>query len=149
MCGRGAVLLALLGIFVGFTLLACGKKADPFIPKKRVTLIPTSIKARYLDGKMLFEGRLSEIKGDTKVRPGKVLLRVEYNEYPEGKLPCDTCPIDFRAYETIVGQVSRDKTFVARWPMPHGKGTYVVRLRIVSKAGGLGPPSDNIYLSLN
>jgi len=149
MCGRSAALLALLGIFAVFTLAGCGKKADPFIPKKPVAMIPSSIKAAYADGEVVFKGRVLGVKGGAKVRPGKLVLRLEYNQYPEGKPPCDTCPIDFGESETIVGRVSRDKTFVARWPVSRGKGPYVVRLRIVGNSGGLGPPSDNIYVGLN
>jgi len=142
--GGPVVLWAMLGMFVALTLFGCGKKSDPFIPKKQVSQVLRSVKAQYLGGRVVFEGKFVEARAGSAIQSGKIRLRVEYNQYSNGKVPCDTCPIDFKEHDMIQGKVSQDGKFTADWLPPESKGLYVLRLRVVGKDGDLGPLSERI-----
>ena len=140
---KALILLSMIGMLF---VPGCGKKADPFIPSKRVSRVVQSLTAEYLDGQIALGGRLLKPLTRTDGKPGVVKLRVDYSKYGIGHGPCQSCPVDFREHEVILARVSEKGHVTARWQVSEGKGLYLLRLRVIGDDGGLGPPSEVVRI---
>ena len=131
-------------LLLGASILvaACGKKADPFIAKKKISASVTSITARYekgiikLDGELLWAGWRQDKDRE------KPKIRVDYGHYGPRNAPCATCPVDFTNHRIVSAIPTKDGRFVARLEVPEQEGVYLLRVRVVGEDGGLGPPSE-------
>ena len=137
------ILLSIVGMLF---ISGCGKKADPFIPKKGVSQVVQSLTAQYLDGQIALRGRLLRPLTRTDGEPGVIKLRVDYSKYGIGHGPCQSCPVDFKEHKVILARVSEKGHVTARWQVPEGKGLYLLRLRVVGDNGTLGPPSKVVQM---
>ncbi len=120
----------------------CGKKADPFIPKKKVSQVIRSLNGQYLDGQIVLKGRVMRPGTWRSARSREIRLKVDYSRYGIGHGPCQDCPVDFKKHEMILARISQEGNLVARWPVTEGKGLYVFKLRVMGDDGGLGPGSE-------
>ena len=99
--GLTVVLIAALLL----SIPSCGKKGDPFLPRKDFDARVTDLKAEQQESSILLEGSvvLSEIASN-RVKGS----RVYFAEYPAESPPCEGCPIEYQGYRSFGPEVIQD-----------------------------------------
>jgi hypothetical protein len=130
---RFLAVLCASGILI--VTLACGKKGDPFLPKKKFPLRVTGLKGEREQGDILLSGKISDPK---KVEGAKVY----YAQYPLEKSPCEGCPIEYQDYQAFGAEVVTEEGFLCRIPIKARGQAYFLRVDLIGPGGAVGPPSD-------
>lgn len=134
----------MLVLGISMLVVGCGKKADPFIPKKKISALVKSITARYEEGIISVRGELLCAEKMDKGERDRVRMRIEYAHYGAGNVPCATCPVAFGHHKVISAIPCKDGKFVGRFEVPERDGIYLLRVRVIGDNGELGPPSEKI-----
>ena len=138
----------MLGMLAGVVIFGCGKKGDPFLPKKQDLQVLRSVKAQYVSGIVIFKGNLVASRARKAIQAGRIRLKLDYTHYSNGKVPCEGCPIELKEHDMIQGSVSQDGKFTAHWVPPENQGLYVLRLQVMGEDSCIGPPSRILSIDI-
>jgi len=136
-------------IFVSAILIslspACGKKAPPFVPEKKLTAKVDRLTGTWKNGEVRLEGYIAD---DDKRRSDVSGCRVYHAWYPAQHPPCEGCPIEMTGFKEITdARVSGDR-FVCDIPGVEKKGLWFFEVRLIGGSGAVGPPSERIKLKI-
>lgn len=152
-CEEGAATVSRISAILVFSLLsavfmvlfpACGKKAPPFLPEKKLTVKVDQLAGKWVDGQIRLEGTIeggdkgSDITG----------CKIYHAWYPEDDPPCEGCPIEMALFTGAVDtKVSGDR-FTCDIPAAKKKGIWFIEVRLTDSHGAVGPPSERIRLKI-
>jgi hypothetical protein len=117
--------------------LSCGKKGDPFLPRKEISAKVTDLQGEREKGDILLRGK---IRGPKEVEGAKVY----YAQYPLGKAPCEGCPIEYQGYQAYGADVVKEEGFLCRIPVKVRGQVYFFRVNLIGPGGEMGPPSETV-----
>jgi hypothetical protein len=132
---RFLAFLCALAILVG--TLACGKKADPFLPQKGISAKVTDLKGVREKGNILLRG---EIRGTKDVQGA----RVYYAQFPLEDPPCEGCPIEYQGHRSFGAEVVTQEGFFCTLPVKVQRQVYFFRVNLIGSGGRMGPPSETV-----
>ena len=136
------VFLSVLGSFLA--IVACGKKAPPFLSENRFSAGVTELTAEWDKGEILLKGSISPVPESGEVGARIKGSRVYYAQYPLEDTPCAECPIEFRGFDTFGQDVIVEEHFVCRVPgRNHGK-VYFFKVHLLGPDDAVGPPSNTV-----
>jgi predicted small lipoprotein YifL len=118
---------------------SCGKKGDPFLPRKDFDARVTDLKADQQEAFILLEGSVefSEIE-----RNRVTGSRVYFAEYPAESPPCEGCPIEYQGYRSFGPEVIQDKRFSCRISDIRRNQVYFFKV-VLSGPGDIQGPFSN------
>jgi len=140
--------LIVLGVIL-FSQLSCGRKAPPFVPKERVHLRVTQLKGEWKKGDVVLKGRVAVPQGGEKEISQITGCSVYHARFSLGNPPCETCPIKFKAYTEIEGEVINGDRFSCRLQKEKKKGLHFFEVRLIGRRGALGPSSNRVKLTID
>jgi hypothetical protein len=132
---RFLVFLCASGILI--VTLTCGKKGDPFLPKKEFPAKVTHLEGERQKQVIVLRGKISgpkEVEG----------VRVYYAQYPLEKSPCEGCPIAYQGHQTFGAGVVTEEGFLCRIPVKGQGQVYFFRVNLIGAGEAIGPPSDTV-----
>jgi hypothetical protein len=143
---RAAKLIGLVAVTL--VLGACGKKADPFLPKNELSLAVQQLEAERTNGAVALQGRIP--KGTPAEQEAKrvVGIRLYHTRYKFQAAPCDGCPIDFPGYREVKDRVLRGNLFSYTVDRRPKRGIHFFQVRLMGEEGALGPPSNVAKLAV-
>ena len=122
----------------------CGRKSPPFVPQERdVTAKVAQLEGVWEEKSLILKGL---VQGDAGALSQITGCRVYYVWYPVKQPPCEGCPITMTNFRDVTDRIIGDGKFVCRLPAFKQKGICFVTVRIMEKAGRLGPESGRIKL---
>ncbi|MCP4664942.1 MAG: hypothetical protein GY849_01145 [Deltaproteobacteria bacterium] len=140
--------LIVLGVIL-FSQLSCGRKAPPFVPEERVHLRVTQLKGEWKKGDVVLKGRVAVPQGGEKEISQITGCRVYHARYSAGNPPCETCPLTYKAYTEIKGEVIKEGRFLCRLRKEKNKGLHFFEVRLIGKRGEPGPSSNRVKLTID
>jgi hypothetical protein len=143
---RAAKLIGL--VVVTLALGACGKKADPFLPKNELSLVVQQLKAERADGAVTLQGRIPEGTPAEQEAKRVIGIRLYHTRYKVQAAPCDACPIDFPGYREVKDPVLRGNLFSHTVDKRPKRGIHFFQVRFMGEEGALGPPSNVAKLAV-
>jgi hypothetical protein len=105
--------------------MTCGKKGDPFLPKKEFPARVTDLEGERQTEVIVLRGKIS---GPKEAEGAKVY----YAQYPLEKSPCEGCPIEYQGY------------FLCRIPVKGQGQVYFFRVNLIGPSETMGPSSDMV-----
>jgi predicted small lipoprotein YifL len=132
---RLAVFPCVLAILVA--TLACGKKGDPFLPKKEVSARVTDLRGVQEEGNIVLKGQIS----DPKDVQG---ASVYYAQFPLEDPPCEGCPIEYQGHRSFGAEVVTEEGFFCTLPGKVQGRVYFFRVNLIGPGGRMGPPSETV-----
>ncbi|MFH1488911.1 MAG: hypothetical protein ABII06_08405 [Pseudomonadota bacterium] len=140
-----AVLLTGLLLFCS----ACGKKARPFLPDKKVFSAKVAhLSGEWTEGYVVLKGDIETPGGNKGDKDGVEACRVYYGQYPLENPPCETCPIKYQGYHVFGPEVVRDGGFFCKVPGKVKGEIYFFKVHLIGKDGTEGPPSDRVKIAV-
>ena len=137
-----------MGVIV-FSQLSCGRKAPPFVPKERVHLRVTQLQGKWKKGDVVLKGRVAVPQGGEKEISQITGCRVYHARFSPGNPPCETCPIKYKTYTEIEGEVIKGDRFSCRLKKEKKNGLHFFEIRLISRRGESGPSSNRVKLTIN
>jgi hypothetical protein len=132
-----------------FSQFSCGRKAPPFIPKERVHLRVTQLKGEWAKSGVVLKGRVAVPQGGEKEISQITGCRVYHARFSLGNPPCETCPIQYKTYTEIEGEVIQGDRFSSRLKKEKKKGVHFFEVRLISRRGSPGPSSNRVKLTID
>ena len=118
---------------------SCGKKGDPFLPRKDFDARVTDLKADQQESSILLEGSVVF----SEIAKNRVMgSRVYFAEYPAESQPCDGCPIEYQGYRSFGPEVIQDKKFSCRISDVKRNEVYFFKVVLVGPGDIQGPISN-------
>jgi hypothetical protein len=142
--------LWLLAIACGtfLVLSACGKKGSTFLPDRTMALTVEHLEGSWAEAGVILAGTVHSPPGHEKAPDDSVGCLVHHTWYPIEAPPCDGCPIDYaRSFEIKEGVLAGER-FSAELPLKKKRGILYIEVRLVSREGTVGPPSNHIRLNV-
>ena len=133
-------LLLLLLLLSLLSAPACGKKGPPRVPKKTFETAVLDLRGGWADGEVQLRGRISHPELEEEITG----CRVSYAEFPPGKTPCETCPIEFQGSNGFGPEVVTEEGFLCRVPGKDRGLVYFFQVRLAGPGNVLGPPSNTV-----
>ncbi len=146
---RGRWLFLVVSGAVVLSLLACGKKGPPFLPKKNFGLRVAQLRCEREDGAALLTGQVVVPDGQAKDMSLVKGCRVSYTRYALENPPCEECPVQYSEHM----EIGRDKAITpgglrCRLPGIVKKGIYFFKVRLIAGDGTMGPDSNRARLAV-
>ena len=148
-CEEGPQNVRRMPLYLPFVLLsalfmallpACGKKAPPFLPEKKLTAKVGRLTGKWVDSEIRLAG---SIEGDD--RQAKPLGCTIYHAwYPLDRPPCDGCPIEMTVFKGIAETTISKDRFSCVIPEAKKKGIWFFEVRLTDSRGAVGPPSERV-----
>lgn len=135
--------LGLILIVLIFSMNACGKKAPPFIEKKKFSVKVSGLKADRIGKEIVLKGSLKGNKESISViKEG----RVYYAQYPANDPPCEDCPIRYQGYDIFGPEIIKGNSFLCKFPTKPGEHIYYLKVYLIGPEGSQGPGSERIMI---
>ena len=136
------VFLSVLGSFLA--IVACGKKAPPFLSENRFSAGVTELTAEWDKGEILLKGSISPVPESGGVADRIKGSRVYYAQYPLEDTPCAECPIEFHGFDTFGQEVIVEEHFVCRVPGRNQGKVHFFKVHLIGAQDTMGPPSNTV-----
>jgi hypothetical protein len=136
------VFLSVLGSFLA--IVACGKKAPPFLSENRFSAGVTEFTAEWDKGEIFLKGFISPVPGSGGIANRIKGARVYYAQYPLEDTPCAECPIEFHGFDTFGQEVIAEGDFVCRVPRRNQGKVYFFKVHLINAQDAMGPPSNTV-----
>ena len=138
-------LLAFLSVLGSFlAIVACGKKAPPFLSESRFSAGVTELTAEWDKGEILLKGSISPVPESGGVADLIKGSRVYYAQYPLEDTPCTECPIEFHGFDTFGQEVIAEEHFVCRVPWRNQGKVHFFKVHLIGPQDAMGPPSNTV-----
>ena len=95
---RLRVLMPLIGFFIFFTTLACGKKTSPFLPMQDFSAKVVALKSEQREDGLFLTGVIQEREDPGRIGGLVKGCRLLYGLYPVAEPPCAGCPIEYHGF---------------------------------------------------
>ena len=132
---RFLIFLCASGILL--VTMTCGKKGDPFLPKKEFPARVTDLEGERQKEVIVLRGKIS---GPKEVEGAKVY----YAQYPLEKSPCEGCPIEYQGFQAFGAEVVTEEGFLCRIPVKGQGQIYFFRVNLIGPSETIGPSSDMV-----
>lgn len=132
---RFLIFLCASGILL--VTMTCGKKGDPFLPKKEFPARVTDLEGERQKEVIVLRGKIS---GPKEAEGAKVY----YAQYPLEKSPCEGCPIEYQGYQAFGAEVVTEEGFLCRIQVKGQGQVYFFRVNLIGPSEALGPSSDMV-----
>jgi hypothetical protein len=130
-------------------VLSCGKKGPPFLPNKILDLKVDQLRCEWENGDVILKGQVVPLLGQEKDMSGVIGCRVYHAWYAPGDSPCKGCPIEYRVWKEIRGEVITGEGFYCRVPWIKEKGIHFFNVILIGQKGMISPPSNKAELVVN
>jgi len=128
---------------------ACGKKGPPFLPTGENLLRVEGLQADWENRVFHLNGTIVDAQGQAKDTSTITGCRVFHARYALDNPPCEGCPIDYKTFKEIKGQVINEGGFSCRVPGRQKKGIHFFKVRLIGRKGEIGPFSDRAKLMVD
>ncbi len=145
---RKQLLFLIVSGLILFSQISCGRKGPPFVPKEGVRLRVAQLKGEWKEGEVVLKGRVAVPRGGEKELSRITGCRVYYARYSADNPPCETCPVKYKSFTEIKGEVIRGGRFSCRIGKQRRKGLHFFEVRLIGKSGTPGPSSNRVKLTI-
>lgn len=141
---RKICLVVFAAIFLA--VLSCGKKGPPFLPNKILNFRVDQLRGEWENGDVVLKGQVVRLWGQKEDMYDVIGCRVYYAWYAPGDSPCRGCPIEYRVWKEIRGEVITGEGFYCRVPWIKKEGIHLFNVSLIGKKGMISPPSNKVEL---
>jgi predicted small lipoprotein YifL len=124
----------------------CGKKTPPKAPPTAFSPTVSQLSVTLEGEDVVLSGRVYGKKSDLGDVSGCVIYHAWY---PPREEPCETCPVDYRRFDTIRGSVTGPEGFLCRVPWVGDPGVHFFRVSLLGAGDSAGPLSPGVSISVN
>ena len=125
-------------------MMACGKKAPPFLLDNGFSAGVTGLTAEWDKGEILLKGSISPNPESGEVADRIKGARVYYAQYPLEEAPCAECPIEFHGFDTFGQEVIAEEHFVCHVPGRNQGKVHFFKVHLIGTQDAMGPPSHTV-----
>lgn len=143
---RLVVFLTIPVIFLA--IVACGKKAPPFLPESTFFASVNNLTGEWDKGEILLKGSILPPQEPGETADLVKGARVYYAQYPLEEAPCAGCPVAFHGYDTLDQEVIAEGDFLCRMPANEHGNVYFFRVHLIDAEGAMGPPSNTVRIAV-
>ena len=145
---RTGILLVTLAA-ISMALFTCGKKAPPFLPERTMPLRVGHLEAGRESGTVILRGSIIGPQGISFKNKDIIGCRVYHVWYSLTDAPCEGCPINYRGFKEIKGEVTQKGKFYCPFPGIEKKGFHFFEVQLIGKNGALGARSNRTKLRID
>jgi hypothetical protein len=130
-------------------VVACGKKAPPFLPEKTAPLKVTHLTGEWKDGVVYLKGDVAPRRGEDGNDPDASGCIVYHARYDLMNPPCEGCPIEYGVLEEIKAGVFRGDRFRCQLRQIQTRGVHFFKVRLLGPKGTPGPSSNRVKILID
>ena len=143
---RPCLLVFLSVLWSLLAIVACGKKAPPFLSENRFSAEVTGLTAEWDKGEILLKGSISPVPESGGIVDHIKGSKVYYAQYLPEDTPCTECPIEFHGFDTFGQEVIAEEDFVCRVPARNQGRVHFFKVHLIGAQNAMGPPSNTVKL---
>ncbi len=143
---RKKIFLIVILVVIFLALPACGKKGPPILSGRHISLKVEELKGEWKRGAVVLNGRVPPLENTQKSGQVVTGCRVYHVWYSPANPPCEGCPIDFRNYREVKGELLKRGNFSCEVITKKRKGVHFFEVRLLGQGGAVGPASNRVKL---